>query len=199
MIHDRRLYAFSLWLSLLLLVAPGADARAPEEATPSTAPRPAAAGPAGDTPRFREAQTYFRGMQGAVSRAERLRDDAARRKDRIKLNCITDKLVPLDGYVRQAQRAILVLADAPGRSGADEHGRAHAQVAGLYRQVLILAAEADACMGEDSRVAAGTTVEVEVNPAIPRGEVTDPGLPRPDLVNMLPGLVQPYDEDSPPM
>ena len=82
------------------------------------------------------------------------------------------------------------------RNDSAERNHEYSRIRILYQKVLVLGAEADNCVGEDSGYVGPSQIEVDVDPTIPQGDPTDPGLPTPNFTMPPPG-VESAASDSP--
>jgi hypothetical protein len=109
-------------------------------------------------------------VTGLLKRAES-------KKDMVMMNCVSDKLVQLRGYVAVGNGAANAIETAVQRN--DNEARAHnldRQVI-VYQKVLVLGTEAEGCIGEDVSYVGATRVDVEIDPNIPQEDPTIPPIP----------------------
>ena len=139
---------------------------------------------------FDQAKSYMQKMQAAVRRDEKKKELALQQKDLIKLNCLNEKLSQGQGHVQEAEQALTALSEAIGHD--DGEGRSHelSRIRIYYQKVLVLSAEAENCAGEEASYVGGSQIEVEVDPTVPQGDPTDPGLPTPNFTMPPPGVEQ---------
>lgn len=137
---------------------------------------------------FEQAKMYMQKMQDTLRRGEKQREDAKRRKDLVKLNCLNEKLGQSAGHVRDAEQALVALSDAVVRNDSGERKHEFSRIRIYYQKVLVLGAEADNCAGEENSYVGPAQIEVDVDPTIPQGDPTDPGLPRPNFTTPPPGV-----------
>jgi hypothetical protein len=128
-----------------------------------------------------QANDYMAKMRATESRVTKLQDQARSKKDVIKLNCVSDKLIQVKGHLKLAATSNVNLQTAASR--ADEPARKHelTRMTIIYQKVVVLGTEAENCVGEDASYVGETKVEVEIDPNIPDEDPTEPQLPLPDV------------------
>lgn len=209
-----RVRSFSSWVGgAMLAVAAGAAAQDPEKAVP--VPQAQSAGGqtvSGDSvdmdsaispeKTFDRARLYIRKMRETLRRGEKRKEEAERQKDLIKLNCLNEKLSQAQSHLQDAEQSMSALSEALVRNDAAQRSHELSRIRILYQKVLVLSAEADNCGGEDSHYVGPTQIEVDVDPTVPQGDPTDPGLPTPNLTMPPPGVEEaasdsPHDNPEP--
>jgi hypothetical protein len=127
-----------------------------------------------------QARDYMNKMQDTQKRVLTLQDQAKKKKDVLKLNCVNDRLTQLRGHLTVADQSMSALNGAVSRS--DDGARSHefTRLTILYQKVLVLGTEAENCIGEDVSYVGATKVDVEIDPSIPNEDPTQPPLPLPD-------------------
>jgi hypothetical protein len=113
-----------------------------------------------------QAKDYNTKMQQMLRDVSKLRDDAQKQKDVIKLNCITDKLTQIKGHMAVVDKSMVSLSDAIAKR--DDGTRLHefTRVTILAQKVNTLNSEARNCVGEDITYFGDQRVIVEVDPSI---------------------------------
>jgi hypothetical protein len=141
----------------------------------------------------KQANEYFKSMGDTMKRISGLQEQAKRQKDIIRLNCVTDKLVQSKVNITIGEQSMAALQENISR--ADEGGRTHefTRLTIVNQKVTVLGAEAENCIGEDLSFVGATRVDVEVDPNLPKTDVTQPGAPQIDIQT---DIVRP-DEASP--
>jgi hypothetical protein len=130
-------------------------------------------------------------MRTVLQQVEKLAQRARADKDIIKLNCVNDKLVQIKGSLRVAEQvdAAHKLAVSRNDDGARDHEFAKITIA--YQKVVVLAQEAEACIGEEIAYVGATRVDVQVDPDI--DDRTDPTVEPPQKLPMIRGpVVSPF-------
>jgi hypothetical protein len=155
-------------------------------ASPMLAPQSGGPDPsAGDLSHLSPSETLSRSKQMSVqitnteARVVALQKRAENKKDMVMVNCVSDKLVQLRGYVTLGNAAASAIETAIQRG--DDGTRAHnldRQVI-IYQKVLVLGTEAEGCIGEDVSYVGATRVDVEIDPSIPVEDPTIPSTPVP--------------------
>ncbi len=192
------------------LLTVGASAFAQDPAAPkglSAAQGPAtiakdddkAGGDPGADRMFEQAKAYVAKMQGALHRGDKMREDAKKQKDLIKLNCLNEKLSQAQSQVSDAEQAMAALSEAVVRNDTAERRHEFQRLRIYYQKVLVLGAEADNCSGEEQGYVGPAQIEVDVDPTIPQGDPTDPGLPKPNSTAPPAGQQLEQMADSPDM
>jgi hypothetical protein len=128
-----------------------------------------------------QARDYLTKMNNTQKRVISLQDRARKQKDVIKLNCVNDKLIQVNGHLAVSNQSMTALdgAVARGDDGARQHEFIRMTI--LYQKVVVLGTEAENCIGEDVSYVGQTTVDVEIDPNIPSDDPTQPQLPLPDV------------------
>ncbi len=145
---------------------------------------------------FERAKSYMQKMQSSVRRDQKKREIAIQQKDLIKLNCLNEKLSQGQGHLKEAEQSLSALAEAIGRDDSAERTHEFSRLRIFYQKVLVLSAEAENCAGEENGYVGPSQIEVEVDPSVPQGDPTDPGLPAPNFTMPPPG-VEEAAPDSP--
>jgi hypothetical protein len=137
----------------------------------------------GDATKLSPQETLVRSKQMSAQmsvteqRITALLKRAETKKDMVMVNCVSDKLVQLRGYVAVGSGAASAIESAVSRN--DEAGRAHNydRQTIVYQKVLVLGTEAEGCVGEDVSYVGATRVDVEIDPNIPQVDPTIPTIP----------------------
>jgi hypothetical protein len=131
---------------------------------------------------MQQSRDFMNKMRDTQSRIQKLSEEAKKKKDVLKLNCVNDKLVQTRGHMAVADQtnAALGTAASRGDDGARQHEFTRLTI--LYQKVHVLGTEAENCIGEDVSYVGATKVDVEVDPSVPDDNPTDPQLPLPDPV-----------------
>src|SRR5947209_357672 len=126
-----------------------------------------------------QARDYYKKMQETQRRVTQLQSKAKKDKDMVKLNCVNDKLMQLNGHMTVTDQSMSTLnLDVAKR---DDTARQHefTRITILYQKVVTLGTEAEQCIGEDVSYVGATRVDVEIDPSIPPEDPTQPDLPVP--------------------
>ena len=169
---------------LILLVLPGALMAAGTAALArraDQAPDIMAGVKLGPTEMTQQAADYVVKMNAIVKHVSKLQEDARKKKDVIKLNCVTDKWTQLQGHVAVANQTHAALTAAVSR--ADDGARQHefTRMTIIFQKVTVLGTEAENCIGEDASYVGDTKVDIDIDPNIPQEDPTEPQLPLPDV------------------
>ncbi len=118
-------------------------------------------------------------MATTENRVAALLKRAETKKDMVMVNCVSDKLVQLRGYIAVGNSAAGAVEAAVARG--DEQGRLHNydRETIVYQKVLVIGTEAEGCVGEDVNYVGATRVDVEIDPTIPQEDPTLPRVPVP--------------------
>ena len=127
-----------------------------------------------------QSRDYMTKMQATQTQVQKLSDDAKKKKDVLKLNCVNDKLVQVKGHISVANQSLETFngAVARGDEGVEQHQYQRLSI--IYQKVLVLGTEAENCIGEDVSYVGATKVDIEVDPSVPDDDPTQPMLPLPD-------------------
>jgi len=184
----------------VFLQAGAVRSQAPVAAPPVAVPGPAGANPSdvdirlrqrstlGPEDMVRQAQEYRAGMDSLLKQLATAAEQARNSKDVIRLNCLLDKQAQLKANLAVADNALSALRDNVARR--DEGGSVHeyTRITIIHQKAQVLAAEGQACVGEDLAYVGATRVDVDVS-GVPSGDFTQPSPPlRPALA---PGITRP--------
>ncbi len=128
-----------------------------------------------------QANKYQLRMTETESRVNVLMDQARKKRDIVKLNCVSDKLQQLKGLQSVTDISMKDLNTAISR--ADDAARQHeyTRITILYQKVLVLGTESENCIGEDVSYVGATVVDVEIDPSVPTTDPTAIPTPVPDV------------------
>lgn len=117
-------------------------------------------------------RTMLTAMQTTETRVASLQKRAEGKKDMVQVNCTSDKLVQVRGYVVVGTQAATAIDGAVQRNDVD--GRVHGfeRQTIVYQKVLVLGTEAEGCIGEDVSYIGATQVVVEIDSNIPQDDPT---------------------------
>jgi hypothetical protein len=135
-----------------------------------------------------QAQEYRSRMNTTATQIESLVEIARKEKDVIRLNCVADKQAQLKANIAVVDRSLQDLRDAIGRRDDGESGHQYSKIAIVHSKVQVLAAEAQACVGQDLAFVGATTVEID-DSGVPPGDFTNPS--NPDVPVDRPPLASP--------
>lgn len=115
-------------------------------------------------------------MGATEARVANLQQRAASKKDMVQVNCTSDKLVQVRGYVVVGTQAAQAIEAAIARrdDGARVHNFGRQTI--VHQKVLVLGTEAEGCAGEDVSYVGATKVDVDIDPSIPVEDPTVPGV-----------------------
>jgi hypothetical protein len=136
-----------------------------------------------------QAQEYRTRMDATAKQIQTLIEIARKEKDVIRLNCVTDKQAQLKANIAVVDRSLQDLRDAIGRRDDGETGHQYSKIAIVHSKVQVLAAEAQACVGQDLAFVGATQVEVD-DSGVPPGDFTNPT--GPDFPVDRPPSASPY-------
>lgn len=105
-------------------------------------------------------------MQIDLKAVSKLQDEAQKRKDVIKLNCVNDKLTQIRGHIAVADRSIVSLEEYIRQNDAGGRQHEFIRMTILYQKVEGLKREAHACVGEDIPVLGVDQLLVEIDPRL---------------------------------
>jgi hypothetical protein len=128
-----------------------------------------------------QSKDYYKKMQETYRRIQQLQAKARKDKDMVKLNCVNDKVTQVKGHLTVSDQSMASLSVdiAKGDDQARQHEFTRMTI--LYQKIVTLGTEAEQCIGEDVSYVGATRVDVEIDPAIPPTDPTEPPLPVPDV------------------
>ena len=88
----------------------------------------------------------------------------------------------------RSRAAVGALGEALSAGDRAEQSFELARIRIYQQKVATLMADADACAGDDGGVLGQNRTDVEIDPTIPKGDPTDPGLPSPTSAMAPPGI-----------
>ena len=111
-------------------------------------------------------------IRATEARIAKLSNDASRKKDMVKINCLADKLSKVRGHIALAGPTLVALqtANDRGDAGARQHELTRLTI--LSQKVAVLNTEAENCIGDDASYVGKTTVDVDIDPQIPEEDPT---------------------------
>ncbi|MGZ5252303.1 MAG: hypothetical protein ACXWCE_18950, partial [Caldimonas sp.] len=109
-----------------------------------------------------QAKDYYKKMLETQRRVTQLQAKAKKDKDMVKLNCVNDKLMQVQGHMKVTDQSMGTLALDVAKS--DDTARQHefTRITILYQKVVTLGTEAEQCIGEDVSYVGATRVDVEI-------------------------------------
>jgi len=111
-------------------------------------------------------------IRNTEARISKLSNDASRKKDMVKINCLADKLSKVRGHIALASPALAALQTANDRGDAGARQHELTRITILSQKVAVLNTEAENCIGDDASYVGKTTVDVDVDPSIPEEDPT---------------------------
>ena len=118
-------------------------------------------------------------MGQVEQRVSSLQKRAETKKDLVMVNCVSDKLVQIRGYVAVGNTSAAGIEQAIQRNDGDTRAHQYDRQTIVYQKVLVLGTEAEGCVGQDVSYVGATVVEVEIDPSIPQEDPTIPPTPVP--------------------
>jgi len=125
-----------------------------------------------------QAKIYRQRMDATQTRVQGQVEQARKSKDIIRVNCLLDKLTQIKANLNIVDSAIVSLQDATARRDEGAGLHEYTRITIINQKVEILAAEAEACVGEDLTYVGATRIDVE-SEGVPPGDFTEPGLAPP--------------------
>lgn len=120
-------------------------------------------------------------MTNNVARIQKLIDEAQKKKDIVKLNCLMDRATTVKGHLALAEKAKQSLIQAFKEKNNQDRDHAQERLTILSQKVDTLRTEAETCFGEDVPYVGVTTVTVEIDPSIPPEDPTQYPIPAIDI------------------
>jgi hypothetical protein len=137
----------------------------------------------GDTTKMTPQESLARSKQMSTqmttteARVATLAKRAETKKDMVMMNCVSDKLVQLRGYMAVGNNAAGAVEQAVQRGNDGERAHNLDRQIIVYQKVLVLGTEAEGCIGEDVSYVGKTRVDLEIDPSIPEEDPTIPKIP----------------------
>lgn len=123
---------------------------------------------------MKQATEYRTSMDQVLAKIETMVAEARKDKDVIRLNCLNDKVVQGRANLNVADTAMTGLKDAMASNDEGARLYEYTRVTIVNQKMQVLAAEAEACVGEELGFVGPTKVDVDVDPDL-RGD--DPTAP----------------------
>ena len=125
-----------------------------------------------------QSREYLSNMQGTLKTVTRLEEEAQRKKDVIRINCIRDKRDKIRANISIADKSMAVLNDAIAKSDTGERQHQFTRLTILNQQTEILGTEARQCIGSDIPIPGTQGVTVEIDPSITKLDPTEGPIPK---------------------
>jgi hypothetical protein len=122
-------------------------------------------------------------MEAAADNIARMLREARKKKDVVKMLCLDDKLNQMNVAARSATDRVASIEAAVKSGNAERARHDDAVLDALSARATELTAEANQCIGEETGVVGGSTLEVTVDPDIPK---EDTATPRPPVLISTP-------------
>ena len=103
-------------------------------------------------------------LQAVEQRVTALLKRAESKKDMVMINCVSDKLMQIRGYIAVGNAAL--------QSASAEYAQSRYKI--VEEKVITLGTEAEGCIGEDVNYVGATRVDLEIDPGIPQDDPTIP-------------------------
>jgi hypothetical protein len=169
-------------LSGVVLAQPGARdplPAVPAAPAPATGPAPAdlrVGALATITPQdmLKNGTDFRKAMSQVAARIEQQLDEARKDKDLIRVNCLTDKAIQARANLNVAEKSFAAMQEAIRRNSEGAAFDQYSRLTILNQNVMVLVAEANACIGQDLSFVGATRVDVKVE-GVPTGDPTKPG------------------------
>ncbi len=113
-------------------------------------------------------------LQSVESRITGLQKRAQNKKDMVMVNCASDKLLQVRGYISVGNAALSGIEAAIQQHDAVTRSHNFDRQTIVYQKVLVLGTEAEGCIGEDVNYVGATRVDIEIDPSIPQEDPTIP-------------------------
>jgi hypothetical protein len=137
-----------------------------------------------------QAEMYISKMKGTLDHMGKMAEQARKEKDLIKLNCVNDKVIQVKGHLNLAEQSRDALKVASARNDEGTRNHEFAKLTITYQKVIVLAQEAEACIGEEISYVGATRVMIEVDKDIPSEDPTVTAQPAIPIVR--PPLASPF-------
>jgi hypothetical protein len=128
--------------------------------------------------------TYYNRLNEGLSNLERLHDKAAKKRNILKDDCIAPQLMLARGHKTVAEASFAELNAAVQRNDVGAASHYMKRLLFLQQKVVVLNTVAETCVGGEAGYTGETTVEVDIDDAIPKEDPTewkfnDPDVTRP--------------------
>lgn len=120
-------------------------------------------------------------MTTNVARIKRLMEEAQKKKDMVRLNCVIDKATQVDTHLKLAEKDKADLIKAFKAKNAEDRDHSYERLKILSQKIDVLRTEAEVCIGEDVPYVGITTTSVEIDPSIPPEDPTQYPIPSIDV------------------
>lgn len=124
-----------------------------------------------------DAQASLDKMEASADNIARALRSAREEKDVVMTLCLDDKLNQMNVAARSAADRVASIEAAVASGNAKRAAHDDAVLGALALRGNELSAEANQCIGEDSGVLGATTLELKVDPAIPKSDTASPAAP----------------------
>lgn len=118
-------------------------------------------------------------MRDALRRVNDILADARASKDIVQLDCVNEKLTQIKGLLRVGEESSVKLYESMSSGATDVTVHEYTKISVAHQKVLVLRAEAEQCVGEQSVYTGDTEITVEVDEDIPSRDSTQPEPPPP--------------------
>lgn len=122
---------------------------------------------------LKNATEFRKAMESVAKRIEEQLDLARKEKDLIRVNCLSDKAIQARANLNVADRSFVSMQEAIRRNNEGGAFDQYSRIAILNQNVMVLVAEANACIGQDLSFVGATRVDVRVD-GVPGGDPTKP-------------------------
>lgn len=116
-------------------------------------------------------------MESSADNIARALRSAREEKDVVMTLCLDDKLNQMNVAARSAADRVASIEAAVASGNSERVNHDDAVLGALALRGSELAAEANQCIGEDSGTLGSTTLELKVDPAIPKSDTASPAAP----------------------
>lgn len=159
-------------------LSPDAGGLVPDLSEPSSAPVGVAGRPLEGrfVQMLQEAEKVQAKIEGLAGEVTQMLREARNASDVVQQMCLDDKLNQIDVAGQSTESNVNSMRAAAEAGDVTEVQRAFSVVQALAESTASLSGEANQCIGEQKKFVGGASLNVTVDPAIPRGDTTGGGL-----------------------
>jgi hypothetical protein len=121
---------------------------------------------------LREAESIQKKIDGVAESVSQMLREARNASDVVQQMCLDDKLNQIDVAGSTAETSVASMKAGSAAGDAGEVQRGYAVMQALGESANLLSGEANQCIGEQKKFAGGASLNVTVDPEIPRNDTT---------------------------
>lgn len=153
------------------------QAQSAESSPPGDEATPAEAAPRSPQEILEEGKKSLDRMEASADNIARMLREARKNKDVVKVLCLDDKLNQMNVAARSATDRVASIEAAVAAGNTERARHDDAVLSALSARATELTAEANQCIGEETGLVGGSTLDVTVDPDIPKEDTATPSPP----------------------